>query len=73
MDQGFVNTKQEQFYTTYIVPKKVDGGTGDITDGALIMTGTPNGTQVTWTFALKIVPSPLVGGATGTIEFTYTL
>jgi hypothetical protein len=73
VDQNYCNTLQQKFYDEYIVPLKVVGGTGDITDGSLKLSGTPNGNQIQWNFILTIVASPLVGGATGTVVFSYTL
>lgn len=73
VDAGYTGTLQSAFYDSYIKPLKVSGGTGDITDGSITISGTPNGTRVDWTFAIVIVPTPFVGGATGTIQFSYTL
>ena len=73
VDEGYCAALQEDFKRQYINPKSINGGTGDLTDGAITISGTPSGTQVTWTFALTIVPTPIVGGASGTIEFSYTL
>lgn len=72
-DEGYCGTLQEDFTRQYINPLKVSGGTGDITDGVIAISGTPNGTKMVWSFALTIVPTPLVSGASGTIEFSYTL
>ena len=73
VDKGYTNTKEQEFYNSYIVPLKPAGGTGDISDAQLTMVGTPSGTQITWNFVLIIIPTPIVGSIAGTIEFAYTL
>lgn len=70
VDTGYTGTKEQDFYNTYFVPKI---NSSDISDGSITFIGTPSGTQVKWTVTIKIVPSPTVGSAEGTIEFTYTL
>lgn len=70
VDVGYTGTKEQDFYNNYFIPRI---NTNDISDGSIKFIGTPNGTQVKWTITIKIVPSPTVGSAEGTIEFTYTL
>lgn len=73
VDQGYLNSKQAEFYTTYINPLTEVAGTGDITDGAITMNGPNFNTTKTMLFSLKIVPTVILGAATGTVEFTATL
>lgn len=64
---------QGDFDRQYIAPLREGTGTGDISDGKVTFVGTPNGTQVAWTITIKILPKPLVGSSSTTIEFSYTL
>lgn len=73
ISQTVLNAWQSDFYTKYIKPLTVAQGSGDITDGELILSA-PNflaTRQVT--FTLNIVPTPIMGSATGTVEFVATL
>lgn len=71
--QGWLNAKQEEFYDTYIQPLSVNGGTGDITDGSLVVTGVNFLATKTLNFTLQIVPTVILGGVTGTVQFVATL
>ena len=73
VDQNYCNAKQQQFKDEIIVPLQPGSGTGDITDAKLVMVGTPSGNQITWSFTLTIVGTPIVGSIVGTIVFSYTL
>jgi hypothetical protein len=73
VDQGYLNSKQAEFYTTYISPLTVDAGSGDITDGELIMTGPNFNSTKTMQFTIIIVPTPILGSVTGVVEFASTL
>ena len=73
VDSTFLGTTEQAFYTKYINPLKIKGGTGDLNDAALVLSGTPTGTQIKWSFTLKIVPAFIAGGGTGVIQFSTTL
>lgn len=73
VSQAWLNAKQQEFYDTYIAPLNDSGGTGDITDGALTVTGVNFLATKTLTFSLKIVPTVILGGVTGTVQFVATL
>jgi len=73
VDQGYLNAKQAEFYATYIAPLTVANGSGDITDGALILSGPNFNSTKTMLFTLLIVPTPILGSVTGTVQFTATL
>lgn len=72
--QAWLNAKQEEFYDTYIQPLSSDnGGTGDITDGALVVTGVSFLATKTLSFALTVVPTVTMGSVSGTVQFSATL
>lgn len=73
VDQGYLNAKQAQFYNEFIAPLTVAAGSGDITDGELIVTGPNFNATKTLNFTLNIVPTPILGNVKGTIQFTSTL
>jgi hypothetical protein len=73
VDQGYLNAKQAQFYDTYIGPLSVAAGSGDLTDGSIIMTGPNFNATKTINFVLNIVPTPILGAINGTIQFSATL
>lgn len=73
VDQGYLNAKQSEFFDTYIVPLAVNSGTGDLTTAALTLAGPNFNATKTMTFKLKIVPTPILGGVTGTVEFVASL
>jgi hypothetical protein len=73
VDDGYLKTKEAEFYHTYIAPLTVLDGSGDITDGSLKLAGPNFNETKTMTFAIKIVPTPIMGNAVGTIEFSATL
>ena len=73
---SFTKTQQQIFYDTYIKPAIIPVApqtVGDISDGNLVLVGTPNGNQVNWTYTLTIIGTPLVGSANGTIVFSNTI
>jgi len=72
--QNVLNSLQQQFYDEYISPLSVvNGGTGDLTDGKLILTAPNFNSTKTMNFQLDIVPTPILGSVTGTIQFVSTL
>jgi hypothetical protein len=74
VDSTYLNAKMAQFYNQYIAPLAVaQGGSGDLSDGELILTGPNFLATKTLIFQLQIVPTPILGSVTGTIVFTATL
>ena len=76
VEASFVKTQQQIFFDTYIKPALIPvapNTVGDISDGSLVLIGTPNGNQVNWTYTLTIIGTPLVGSANGTIVFSNTI
>jgi hypothetical protein len=73
VDDGYLKTKEAEFYHTYIAPLTVADGSGDITDGSMVLTGPDFNETKTMYFAITIVPTPIMGNAIGTIEFSATL
>ena len=73
VDPGYLNAKQAQFYNEFISPLTVAGGSGDITDGSITITGVNFNSTKTLNFVIEIVPTPILGNVTGEIEFTSTL
>jgi hypothetical protein len=71
--QGYLNVKQEEFYNTYINPLTVAGGSGDITDAAMVLSAPNFNSTKTMYFALTIQPTPILGNVVGTIRFSSTL
>jgi hypothetical protein len=71
--QAWLNAKQQEFYDTYIGPINSDGGTGDITDAALVVTGNNFLATKTLNFTLQIIPTVILGGVNGTVRFVATL
>lgn len=73
VDQGYLNAKQAQFYDQSINPLTVAAGTGDITNGSIIMTGPNFNATKTINFELIIIPTPILGAINGVIRFSSTL
>ena len=73
IDQGYLNAKQAEFYSEYIQPLSVDSGSGDLTDGKLILSGPNFNSTKTMLFSLQILPTAILGEVDGTIQFTATL
>jgi len=73
IDPGYIEAKQTEFKKTYIEPKAVNTGTGDLSGGSLVIDGTGFFSTKTMGFALTIVPTVIMGGATGEIKFSSTL
>lgn len=72
--QAWLNAKQEEFYDEFIQPlSSANGGTGDITDGALVVTGINFLATKTLAFALTVVPTVTMGSVSGTVQFSATL
>lgn len=69
----YLNAKQQQFYNEYISPLTVGAGTGDLTDGAIVMTGPNFNSTKTIDFTLSIVPTPILGAVDGIVKFSSTL
>lgn len=73
ISQTVLNSWQSEFYDTYIKPlSTVNNGTGDITDGKLLLSAPNFNNTKTVTFTLEIIPTPLVGSVTGVITFVST-
>lgn len=73
VDQGYLNGKQAQYYQQYIGPLSVSSGSGDLSDGAILITGVNFNVTKTLDFTIRIVPTPILGAVNGTIRFTSTL
>lgn len=74
VDQTYLNAKQAQFYSEFIAPLAVaQGGSGDLSNAALTVTGPNFNTTKTLYFVLDIVPTPILGAVNGKIIFTATL
>lgn len=73
VSQAWLNAKQQEFYNTYIQPISDNGGTADITDAALTVTGVNFLATKTLNFSLRIVPTVILGGVAGTVQFVATL
>ena len=73
VDSIYLNAKQKQFYDQYIAPLTVSSGSGDLSDGSLVVTGVNFNATKTLNFVITIVPTPILGAVTGTIEFSATL
>ena len=73
VSQAYLNTKQSQFYDEYIQPLNVASGTGDVTDGSMVVTGDNFNATKTLTFTLLIVPTPILGTVNGVVKFTSTI
>lgn len=71
--QSVLNAMQSQFYVQSIGPLSVANGSGDITDGALILSAPNFNATRTINFKIKIVPTPILGDVDGTVEFDATL
>jgi hypothetical protein len=71
--QGWLNAMQAQFYTEFIEPLNNNGGSGDLSDAKLIVTGPNFNSTRTLIFTLNIVPTVVLGTVNGTIQFTNTL
>lgn len=70
---GWLLANNALFYTQSIEPLNEDSGTGDITDGSLTITGTNFFATKRLGFKLKVIPTVIMGGADGTVEFGTTL
>lgn len=71
--QGWLNSKQQQFYNQYILPLTTDSGTGDLSDASLTVTGNNFLATKTLTFSLEVVPTVILGSVTGTVRFVAKL
>lgn len=71
--KGWLNTQQETYYDQFIGPLNDTGGTGDVTDAVLTVTGTNFNATRRLAFSLKIVASLILGGVDGTVEFVAQL
>jgi len=71
--QGWLSTITQQFTEQFIDPISENTGTGDISGATLTVTGANFLATKTLVFSLKIVPTVILGGVTGTIQFTATL
>ena len=73
VDQIYLSAKQKEFYDAYIAPISANGGSGDLSDGSLTVTGVNFNATKTLNFVIAIVPTPILGNVDGTIQFTATL
>ena len=73
VDTIYLNAKQKEFYDTYIAQLTTASGSGDLSDGALTVTGVNFNATKTLNFILSIVPTPILGKVNGTIQFSSTL
>lgn len=73
ISQTVLNSWQSEFYTDDIKPLSSVAGSGDITDGQLILTAPNFLATKNVNFKLKIVPTVIMGSADGTVEFDATL
>lgn len=73
ISSAWTNGQQTAFYTQSIEPLAENGGTGDITDGAVTITGINFLATKKLKYSLKIIPTVILGGADGTVEFVSTL
>ena len=73
VDAIYLTAKQKQFYDQYIAPLTVASGSGDLSDGSLVVTGVNFNATKTLNFVITIVPTPILGSVTGTIQFSATL
>lgn len=71
--QSYLNGKQAEFFSTYIEPISVNGGTGDITTGSMILSAPNFNSTKTMNFTLTIVPTPILGNVVGVVKFSATL
>lgn len=73
VSQVYLTGQQGAFKTNNIDPLSVAAGSGDLTDGELILSAPNFNATKTMNFKIKVVPTPIMGEADGTIEFTSTL
>ena len=73
VDAIYLTAKQKQFYDQYISPLTVASGSGDLSDGALTVTGVNFNATKTLNFVITLVPTPILGSVSGTIQFSATL
>lgn len=72
ISQTVLNSWQSDYYTKYIKPLSTQGS-GDITDGSLLLAAPDFLATKNVNFKLKIVPTVIMGSADGTVEFDATL
>jgi hypothetical protein len=73
VDSGYLNAKQVEFYNSYIAPLSVASGTGDLSDGNLILFAPNFNSTKRIEFEIDIVPTPILGSVNGKIRFSGTL
>lgn len=72
--QSWLNSKQQEYKDTYINPISVaGGGTGDLSDGSMTITGPNFNATKQLNYTLKFVPTPILGNVIGTIQSVSTL
>lgn len=70
---GWLNTQQAKYTEEFIDPLNDTGGSGDITDAELIVTGNNFLAVKQLSFTLSIVPTPILGGIGGIVKFVASL
>ena len=73
VDPGYLLAKQADFYNTYISPLSVASGSGDLSDGSMIMSGPNFNATKTINFELDLSPTPILGAANGKVRFSSIL
>lgn len=73
VSQGWLNANQQQFYDQYINPLSTNGGSGDISDGELVVTGPNFNSTRALQFTLTISPTPILGEVDGKVVFSAIL
>lgn len=73
VDDTWLNAKTAEFYDTYINPLTTRGGSGDISDATLVVTGPNFNATKTLLFELTIVASVILGAVSGTLKFAAKL
>jgi hypothetical protein len=73
VDAIYLNAKQKEFYDTYIAQLTIASGSGDLSDGSLVVSGVNFNATKTLNFLLNLVPTPILGKVNGTIQFSSTL
>ena len=71
VESTYLNAKQTQFYNQYIQPlNQNSGNTGDLSGGSLLLFAPNFNSTKTMNFKIFIVPTPILGTVSGTIQFS---
>lgn len=73
LDPTFCASRAQSFKDKFIVPLTQSGGTGDITDASMTLSGPTYGVDATVKFSLSFIRSTISGPMTGTIQQVLTL